>query len=138
MSPFVTNRLILASYLIMALNSDQSFIEKAIHGDTRAYGFLVEKYQDYIFTIVLRILKVREEAEEVAQDTFLKAYEALPGFRGGEQVLYVAIPDSLQESARSVKANFKANTHPDKGRSNRGGPGESGQWIEFYASRRTV
>ncbi|MDT0644408.1 RNA polymerase sigma factor [Zunongwangia sp. F363] len=61
---------------------DQYFIEKAMHGDTRAFGVLVERYQDYIFTIVYRMLKVREEAEEVAQDVFLKAFEALPGFRG--------------------------------------------------------
>lgn len=62
--------------------ADQYFVEKAMHGDTRAFGILVERYQHYIFTLIFRILKVREEAEEVAQDTFLKAYEALPGFRG--------------------------------------------------------
>ena len=62
--------------------ADQFFIDKAVHGDSRAFGVLVEKYQDYIFTIILRMLKDREEAEEVAQDTFLKAYDALSGFRG--------------------------------------------------------
>ncbi|WP_373059766.1 RNA polymerase sigma factor [Zunongwangia sp. H14] len=62
--------------------TEEYYIDKAVHGDTRAFGVLVEKYQDYIFTIVYRMLKVREEAEEVAQDAFLKAFEALPGFRG--------------------------------------------------------
>ncbi|MDT0678185.1 RNA polymerase sigma factor [Autumnicola musiva] len=66
----------------MNRQTDQHFIDKARQGDTRAYGVLVERYQDYIFTIVYRMLKVREEAEEVAQDAFLKAFEALPGFRG--------------------------------------------------------
>ena len=51
-------------------------------GDTRAFGTLVERYQDYIFTLVYRMLRCREEAEEVAQDTFLKAFEALSQFRG--------------------------------------------------------
>ncbi len=61
---------------------DQVFIEKALNGDTRAFGSLVENYQDYVFTIIYRIVKVREEAEEVAQDTFLKAFESLNTFRG--------------------------------------------------------
>ncbi|UJH92562.1 hypothetical protein LZ575_08815 [Antarcticibacterium sp. 1MA-6-2] len=64
--------------------TDQYFVEKAMHGDTRAFGILVERYQHYIFTLIFRMLKVREEAEEVAQNTFLKAYEALPGFRGNQ------------------------------------------------------
>lgn len=66
----------------MKPTSDQFYIQKALLGDTRAFGTLVERYQDYIFTLVYRILKCREEAEEVAQDTFLKAYDALEQFRG--------------------------------------------------------
>lgn len=60
----------------------QFFIQKAAKGDTHAFGVLVERYQEYGFTIIFRMLKVREEAEEVAQDTFIKVYEALSGFRG--------------------------------------------------------
>lgn len=61
---------------------DKVLIKKSIAGDTRAFGVLVERYQDYIFTIVYRMLKNREEAEEIAQDSFLKAYKALSTFRG--------------------------------------------------------
>lgn len=71
-----------ASYIIMNRQTDQEYVEKTLQGDSRAFGVLVEKHQNYIFTIVFRMLKVREEAEEVSQDAFLKAYEALPGFRG--------------------------------------------------------
>lgn len=53
-----------------------------MNGDSRAFGVLVERYQDFVFTVVLRIVKVREEAEEVAQDTFIKAFESLNGYRG--------------------------------------------------------
>lgn len=66
----------------MKPTADQYFIEKAMLGDTRAFGKLVERYQDYIFTLVYRMLRCREEAEEVAQDTFLKAFEAISQFRG--------------------------------------------------------
>lgn len=66
----------------MNQHADQHYIRKTLKGDTRAFSILIERYQDFVFTIVLRIVKVREEAEEVAQDTFLKAYESLSGYRG--------------------------------------------------------
>jgi len=51
-------------------------------GDQQAYATLVARYQDYVFTLVLRFIKTREDAEEVAQDVFVKAYRALESFRG--------------------------------------------------------
>ncbi len=66
----------------MTANTDQYLIEQIKLGDTQAFGVLVEKYKDYVFTIVVRVVKVREEAEEVAQDTFIKAFESLDSFRG--------------------------------------------------------
>lgn len=62
--------------------TDQHLIQKAKAGDTQAFGQLVQKYQDFVFTIAVRIVKVREEAEEVAQDTFVKAFESLQSYRG--------------------------------------------------------
>ncbi|MCW8981944.1 MAG: RNA polymerase sigma factor [Altibacter sp.] len=62
--------------------TDQYYIEKTMQGDTQAFGVLVERYQDFIFTITLRMVKNREEAEEVAQDSFIKAFESLASFRG--------------------------------------------------------
>ncbi|MEM7086388.1 MAG: RNA polymerase sigma factor, partial [Bacteroidota bacterium] len=62
--------------------TDQELINKTLQGDTRAFGLLVEQYQGYVFTIIIRMVKVREEAEEVAQDTFIKAFESLSSFRG--------------------------------------------------------
>lgn len=66
----------------MNRNTDQYYIDKTMQGDTQAFGVLVERYQDFIFTVVLRMLKIREEAEEVAQDAFIKAFESLSSFRG--------------------------------------------------------
>lgn len=93
--------------------ADQFYVEKAKRGDSRAYGVLVEKYQDYIFTIVYRVLKVREEAEEIAQDTFLKAYDALPGFRGESkfstwlyQIAYRKALDRIKQNSRLVTTSL--------------------------------
>lgn len=66
----------------MQRTTDQQLIDRALNGDTVAYGTLVEKYQGYVYTIVLRMVKVKEEAEEVAQDTFIKAFDSLSSFRG--------------------------------------------------------
>ncbi len=66
----------------MQPNTDQLLIKQVLQGDSRAFGTLVEQYQGYVFTIVVRMVKVREEAEEVSQDTFIKAFESLSTFRG--------------------------------------------------------
>ena len=62
--------------------TDQDLIADTLKGNTHAFGELVERYQGYVFTIIIRMVKVREEAEEVAQDTFVKAFESLASFRG--------------------------------------------------------
>lgn len=68
---------------------------------------LIERYQDFVFTVVLRIVKVREEAEEVAQDTFLKAFESLSGYRGESKfstwiysIAYRKALDRLRKNSR--------------------------------------
>ncbi|MFK5983559.1 MAG: sigma-70 family RNA polymerase sigma factor [Flavobacteriaceae bacterium] len=66
----------------MQLDTDPYLIQKTLEGDTKAFGQLVEKYQALVFTIVIRMVRNREEAEEVAQDTFIKAYQSLANFRG--------------------------------------------------------
>jgi len=72
----------MTSYDKMNTNTDQYYIDQVLQGDTNAYAILVNRYQDFIYTIVLRMVKVREEAEEVAQDAFIKAFESLEHFRG--------------------------------------------------------
>ncbi|TGV00620.1 RNA polymerase sigma factor [Flavivirga rizhaonensis] len=62
--------------------SDQHYINLIIDGDTNAFEVLVERYKDLVFTLTLRMLKNREEAEEVAQDTFIKVYKSLNKFKG--------------------------------------------------------
>ncbi len=66
----------------MNTNTDQYYIDKILRGDREAFGFLVKRYQDFVFTIIIRIVKNKEEAEEVAQDSFIKAFESLSSFRG--------------------------------------------------------
>ena len=61
---------------------DNEIISRVLHGEQNAYAELVNRYQAYVFTLVLRMIKNREDAEEVAQDVFVKAYRSLADFRG--------------------------------------------------------
>jgi RNA polymerase sigma-70 factor (ECF subfamily) len=60
---------------------DNHIIQKILEGNTGAYSVIVDRYKDLVYSVVLKIVKNREEAEETAQDTFLKAFHALPGFK---------------------------------------------------------
>lgn len=62
--------------------NDTEIISKVLSGDQQAYAALVNHYQSYVFTLSLRFTKNREDAEEVAQDIFIKAYRALADFKG--------------------------------------------------------
>jgi RNA polymerase sigma-70 factor (ECF subfamily) len=65
--------------------NDNELISKVLSGDQQAYGALVNRYQNYVFTLALRFTKNREDAEEVSQDIFIKAYRALADFRGASK-----------------------------------------------------
>jgi len=67
--------------MLTGLN-DNELISKVLSGDQQAYAGLVNRYQNYVFTLALRFTKNREDAEEVSQDIFIKAYRALADFRG--------------------------------------------------------
>ncbi|MCF8345272.1 MAG: sigma-70 family RNA polymerase sigma factor [Bacteroidales bacterium] len=66
----------------MAFREDPYYVKRILEGDTAAFSALVDKYKDWVFTIVFRILRNREETEETAQDVFLKAYRSLNKYRG--------------------------------------------------------
>ncbi|MBW2937750.1 RNA polymerase sigma factor [Aureisphaera sp. CAU 1614] len=66
----------------MTTSTDHQLINNTLHGNTQAFSVLVERYQNFVFTIAVRMLRNREEAEEVAQDSFIKAFEALSTYRG--------------------------------------------------------
>jgi RNA polymerase sigma-70 factor, ECF subfamily len=67
---------------MMETGSDQIYIDKVLQGDTNAFSFLIEKYKNMAYTIVIKIVKNNEDAEEIAQDSFLKAYNKLNTFKG--------------------------------------------------------
>jgi len=62
--------------------TDTELIERSQTGDQAAYADLIKRHQRFVFTLALRFAKTREDAEEIAQDCFVKAYRSLAGFNG--------------------------------------------------------
>jgi RNA polymerase sigma-70 factor (ECF subfamily) len=65
-----------------AMITDDALIQMALSGRQSAFSMLVKRYETYVFTLALRFVKNREDAHEVAQDSFLRAFRYLPDFRG--------------------------------------------------------
>ncbi len=65
----------------MKFQSDSFYINKVLNKDVNAYASLVDMHKDMVFTIALKIVRNREDAEEIAQDVFVKAYQSLATFK---------------------------------------------------------
>lgn len=66
----------------MALPNDQYYIDRIMEGDSQAFAPLVDRYKNLVYTLALRMVKNTEEAEEAAQDTFVKVFRSLEKFKG--------------------------------------------------------
>lgn len=61
--------------------TDEELIDEVLAGHTKAYSELVARHQRFVFSLAMRFAKKREDAEEIAQDCFVKAYKALGTFQ---------------------------------------------------------
>jgi RNA polymerase sigma factor (sigma-70 family) len=73
------------SYTRMTHQDDQIFIDRTLAGNVNAFATLVDRYKSLVFTLSLRMMKQTEEAEEVAQDVFIKAFQKLGSFKGNSK-----------------------------------------------------
>lgn len=61
--------------------SDIELISKVLEGDKPSYALLMKRHQRFVFTLALRFSRSREDAEEIAQDCFIKAFRSLHSFK---------------------------------------------------------
>jgi len=66
----------------MGAHNEAYFIDRVKRGETEAFTWLVDTYKDMVYTICLRMLAVEADAEEAAQDVFVKAFRSIQGFQG--------------------------------------------------------
>lgn len=69
----------------MNKTSEQYYIQKVKAGQADVFRFLVERHKTVVYNIVLQITRSKEDAEELAQDTFLKAYQSINSFKGDSE-----------------------------------------------------
>jgi len=67
---------------MMGFQKDSYYINKVLAGDLSAYSSLVEKHKGMVYTVALRMVKNPQDAEEITQDAFLKAFRSLKSFKG--------------------------------------------------------
>src|SRR5437773_2172701 len=89
----------------MVESDDSSLIERVRHGDVSAYAEVIDRYQRVIFTVALRMVKHREDARDIAQAVFVKAYQHIDSFDGSRRFfswLYrIAVNESLNHLNRT-------------------------------------
>lgn len=88
--------------------TDTEIIKKVLAGEQPMFAQLVQRYQTYVFTLVLRFTDNREDAEEISQDVFVKAYRSLADFRGDAKFstwLYTIVRTSCITFLRKKRLN---------------------------------
>ncbi len=98
--------------------SDAQIIATVLEGDREAYRHLVERYKDRVFGVLLRLVGDRDLAEDAAQEAFVKAYLALPRFRGesafGTWLVQIAI-HAARDRVRRQQRRWQVETTEDDG-----------------------
>lgn len=96
----------------MSNNHDQQHIDRVLSGDTHAFEVLIERYKHMVYTLAFKMVGIKEDAEEVAQDVFLKAFTALNTYKGEAKfstwlykIAYYRSLDYLKKNKRKVRTS---------------------------------
>ncbi len=90
---------------------DLYYIDAVKKGNIQAFSFLVEKYQKMVYTLALKLMKKAEEAEEMAQDTFVKAFQKIDSYEGKSKFstwLYSITYNACVSELRKRRIDFKS------------------------------
>lgn len=93
----------------MKEQDDLFHVQRVLAGNTAAFAILVEKHSTMAFTIANKIVRNREDAEEIAQDAFVKAYQSLRYFKGDSKFstwLYRIVYNAAISHTRRKKQEF--------------------------------
>ena len=89
-----------------AVDVDRALVERAQQGDTRAFEMLVVRYQRRIERLISRMVRDADLVQDVAQETFIRAYRALPQFRG-ESAFYTWLYRIAVNTAKKALVEMK-------------------------------
>lgn len=94
----------------MAIINDQHYINQIIEGNSNAFAVLVDRYKDLVFTLSYKMVKNREEAEEISQDTFIKIFKSLNKFKGESKFSTWVYKITYNTCLDRLKKNKKENS----------------------------
>lgn len=93
----------------MTTNEELILVANILEGNTPAFAKLVDQYKDLVYTLAVRMLKNREEAEEVSQNVFIKIFKSLSSFKGDSKlstwvyrVTYNSCLDQLKKNKKHL------------------------------------
>lgn len=95
----------------MKQTDDLYYIDAVKKGNVQAFSFLVDKYQKMVYTLALKLMKKPEEAEEMAQDTFIKAFHKIDSYEGKSKFstwLYSITYNACISELRKRRIEFKS------------------------------
>lgn len=93
------------AHAAQATDTDAQLVAQAQQGDTRSFDLLVLKYQHRVIALIRRFVKNEAEAEDLAQETFIKAFRALPNFRGDSQFYTWLYRIAVNTAKNSLEVN---------------------------------
>jgi RNA polymerase sigma-70 factor, ECF subfamily len=102
----------------MAKLSDRELVDRAREGDAPAFGQLVRRHQERIQRLAMHLLRDRAEAEDVMQETFIRAYRALSRFDGRSEpyTWFYRIAINLSLNTLRARKSRRTTTEPDEAR----------------------
>lgn len=93
----------------MKVREDSALVERCLAGDNRSFEALVRKYHGPIYSLALRMVRVPEDAEDITQTVFVKAYEKLdtynPAYRFFSWIYRIAVNESINFLRRRERAD---------------------------------
>ncbi len=95
----------------MEKKDDIYYINLVKGGQSNAFSYIVEKYQDIVFSIALKVLRNRDDAEEMGQESFIKAYKSIHSFKGNAKFstwLYRITYNTCISEIRKRKMHFSS------------------------------
>ncbi len=108
----------------MTTCDDSIYIKRTLAGDTAAFSVLVERYQSLVYSMVVRMVRHRQDAEDIAQDVFVKAFSSLGSFRGESRfstwLCRIAYTSSVSYTRRQrpdragIEIEHELDTRPDE------------------------
>lgn len=126
----------------MADDAESRLIAQAQTGDQRAFGGLVRRHQDRLYRFILRLTGNREEAMDLTQETFMKAHQALPGWRPEAQfrtwLFRIAHNAALDVLRRRERVGFSPLSDLDSGDDGHSLPDPGSQPDKLLSDRQSI